>query len=104
MEAIEEFKEVNERYQFLKVQIDDVEKTKEELLKQMMAISYKSDVSLVILMLTDVLLEGSYLLFVGDDDIISQAFDVSPKDNEVFLPEVMSRKKQVIPSLSALWG
>ena len=55
-------------------------------------------------MLTDVLLEGSYLLFVGDDDIISQAFDVSPKDNEVFLPEVMSRKKQVIPSLSALWG
>ena len=77
---------------------------KEELLKQMMTISYKSDVSLVILMLTDVLLEGSYLLFVGDDDIISQAFDVSPKDNEVFLPEVMSRKKQVIPSLSALWG
>ena len=77
---------------------------KEELLKQMMAISYKSDVSLVILMLTDVLLEGSYLLFVGDDDIISQAFDVSPKDNEVFLPDVMSRKKQVIPSLSALWG
>ena len=51
---------------------------------------------------TDVLLEGSYLLFVGDDDIISQAFDVSPKDNEVFLPDVMSRKKQVIPSLSAL--
>ena len=77
---------------------------KEELLKQMMAISYKSDVSLVILMLTDVLLEGSYLLFVGDDDIISQAFDVSPKDNEVFLPDVMSRTKQVIPSLSALWG
>ena len=55
-------------------------------------------------MLTDVLLEGSYLLFVGDDDIISQAFDVSPKDNEVCLPDVMSRKKQVIPSLSALWG
>ena len=34
VDAIEEFKEVNERYQFLKVQIDDVEKTKDELLKQ----------------------------------------------------------------------
>lgn len=34
VDAIEEFKEVNERYQFLKVQIDDVEKTKNELLKQ----------------------------------------------------------------------
>ncbi|MBQ8332398.1 MAG: putative manganese-dependent inorganic diphosphatase [Clostridia bacterium] len=77
---------------------------KSELLEQMQAISDKTKVSLVILMLTDVLLEGSYLLYVGDDDIISEAFDVVPKDNEVFLPNVMSRKKQVIPSLSALWG
>ena len=34
VEAIEEFKEVNERYKFLKVQIEDVEQTKNELLKQ----------------------------------------------------------------------
>ena len=58
----------------------------------------------MILMLTDVLLEGSYLLYLGDDDIINQAFGVLSKDNEVFLPHVMSRKKQVIPSLSAMWG
>ena len=77
---------------------------KAELLEEMKAISDKTDVSLVILMLTDVLLEGSYLFYLGDDDIISQAFGVTSKDNEVFLPNVMSRKKQVIPSLSALWG
>ena len=77
---------------------------KDELLEQMKTVADETDVSLVILMLTDVLLEGSYLLYVGDDDIISQAFDVIPKDNEVFLPEVMSRKKQIIPTLSALWG
>ncbi|MBQ8498042.1 MAG: putative manganese-dependent inorganic diphosphatase [Clostridia bacterium] len=77
---------------------------KAEFLQHMKAISDKTNASLVILMLTDVLLEGSYLLYVGDDDIISQAFGVSSKDNEVFLPNVMSRKKQVIPSLSALWG
>ena len=70
----------------------------------MKEISGKTDASMVILMLTDVLLEGSYLLYVGDGDIISQAFDVVPKENMVFLPNVMSRKKQVIPSLSALWG
>ena len=29
---------------------------------------------LLVLMLTDVLLEGSQLLYVGDDDVISQAF------------------------------
>ena len=70
----------------------------------MKVISEKTDVSMMILMLTDVLLEGSYLLYLGDDDIIRQAFGVTPKDNEVFLPNVMSRKKQIIPSLSALWG
>ena len=77
---------------------------KEELLAEMKTISNENDVSLVILMLTDVLLEGSHLLYVGDDDIISQAFNVSAKDNEAFLPNVMSRKKQVIPGLSAMWG
>ena len=77
---------------------------KAELLEQMKHISKETDATLVILMLTDVLLEGSYLLYVGDDDIISQAFDVAPKDNEVFLSDVMSRKKQIVPSLSALWG
>lgn len=34
VEAIEEFKEVNERYQFMKTQIADVENTKNELLHQ----------------------------------------------------------------------
>ena len=77
---------------------------KEELLSEMKAAAKKKGVSLVILMLTDVLLEGTQLLYVGEDDVISQAFGVTPKDNEVFLPKVMSRKKQIIPSLSALWG
>ena len=60
--------------------------------------------TVVVLMVTDVLKEGSYLLFAGKDEIIEQAFHVVPKDNEVFLPGVMSRKKQIIPMLSAMWG
>ena len=59
---------------------------------------------LVILMLTDVLLEGTQIIYFGNDETIRQAFNVTPKDNTVFLPRVMSRKKQVIPTLSALWG
>ena len=77
---------------------------KDELLAEMRAAAQKKEVSLLILMLTDVLLEGSQLLYVGDNEVIRQAFGVTPKDNEVFLPKVMSRKKQIIPSLSALWG
>ena len=60
--------------------------------------------SVMMLMITDVLLEGSQIIYVGKDEIIQQAFNVSPKGNTVFLPHVMSRKKQIIPMLSALWG
>ena len=60
--------------------------------------------TLLILRLTDVLLEGSQLLYLGDEDIITQAFGVQLKDHTCFLPGIVSRKKQVIPSLTALWG
>ena len=58
----------------------------------------------VMLMLTDVLLEGTKILYIGDEDLVEQAFNVKLKDHEAFLPKVMSRKKQVVPMLSALWG
>ena len=77
---------------------------KEEFLQMMKTIAREKGFSMVILMLTDVLLEGTQLIYLGDDEIIQQAFNVNPKENTVFLPQVMSRKKQVIPMLSALWG
>ncbi len=77
---------------------------KEEFLAEMGQIVREKKFSMVLLMLTDVLLEGTQLLYIGDDEVISQAFNVVPRDNMVFLPRVMSRKKQVVPSLSALWG
>ncbi len=77
---------------------------KEEFLEQMRILSEQKGFSMIILMLTDVLLEGTQLIYLGDDDTIQQAFNLVPKDNTLFLPHVMSRKKQVIPMLSALWG
>ena len=77
---------------------------KEEFLAEMKLLMEQKDFSMVILMLTDVLLEGTQIIYLGDDEIIQQAFNLTPKDNTLFLPHVMSRKKQVIPMLSALWG
>ena len=77
---------------------------KDEFLALMRENSKKKDLSMMILMLTDVLLEGTQIIYLGDEDTIRQAFNVSPKENTVFLPRVMSRKKQIIPMLSALWG
>ena len=58
---------------------------------------------MMLFMITDMLLEGSHLLFIGDSDVIAQAFHVTPEDNHAFLPGILSRKKQVIPALSAFW-
>ena len=77
---------------------------REEFMATMGALRDKYGFDIIILMITDVLLEGSHILYVGSDDIIQQAFNVQPKDNQFFLPKVMSRKKQVIPMLTALWG
>ena len=77
---------------------------KEEFLALMATEAKNRGFALMVLMLTDVLKEGTQILYVGDDDAIRQAFNVTPKDNTAFLPHVMSRKKQVIPMLSDLWG
>ena len=77
---------------------------KEEFLQLMEKVAKEKEFSMMILMLTDVLLEGTQIIYLGNDETIQQAFNVQPKGNTVFLPKIMSRKKQVIPMLSALWG
>ena len=59
---------------------------------------------MMLLMLTDVLKEGTLLIAVGDLDSVEHAFNVSFRDHAVFLPGVISRKKQIVPALSLLWG
>ena len=78
---------------------------KGDFLKAMREIRKKKGFDTVVLMITDVLLDGTQLLFVGDEDTICQAFNIKGDvENCAFLPKIMSRKKQVIPMLSALWG
>lgn len=79
-------------------------KRKDEFLALMKKTMQEKGFSMMVLMLTDVLLEGTQIICLGDEDAISQAFNVTLRDNTAFLPHIMSRKKQVIPMLSALWG
>ena len=77
---------------------------KEEFLNDMRRTMRERKYSLMLLMLTDVLREGTQLIYLGDEEAIQQAFSPDAKNNVVFLPHVMSRKKQIIPALSAMWG
>ena len=86
------------------VDSSNVLKRKQEFLSLMRKTARQNGFDLMLLMVTDVLMEGTQILYVGDDDAIRQAFNAIPRENTVFLPKVMSRKKQVIPMLSDLWG
>jgi len=63
---------------------------------------YQSDRSfdLVLLMVSDILLEGTELLAVGQTRLVERAFGKSLQEQAVYLPGVLSRKKQVVPPIS----
>ncbi len=78
---------------------------KQELLAEIDRLRKERKADLVILMVTDVLREGSDLLFAGDGEAIRQAFELQDlKDNQAFIPGLVSRKKQMVPALTQLWG
>lgn len=78
---------------------------KEELLGEMEKIRTNRKADMVLLMITDVLREGTELLFIGDGEIIRNALELrETADSQVFIPGLVSRKKQLVPALTQLWG
>ena len=52
------------------------------------------------IMITNILDESTTLLFSGEvNDVVKNAFGKDIKDNSVFLPNTMSRKKQIVPPI-----
>ena len=54
----------------------------------------------VLLLLTDIMKEGSQMLIASDDtSVIETAYGVESENDQVWLDGVLSRKKQVVPPL-----
>jgi manganese-dependent inorganic pyrophosphatase len=78
---------------------------KDDFVRSLEKIRQEKQYDIAMMMITNVLKEGTELIFAGDPDIIRNAF--SPDDlrgNHVFLPQILSRKKQIVPALSQIWG
>ncbi|MDQ0149725.1 putative manganese-dependent inorganic diphosphatase [Eubacterium multiforme] len=74
---------------------------KEEMLTYMNKKAEESGFDMVMLLLTDILNEGSQILVAGKKpEIVENAFSIKLEDSMAFLPGVLSRKKQVIPPLT----
>ncbi len=74
---------------------------KDEMLQYMNKKAEEAGFDMVMLLLTDILNEGSQILVAGKKpEIVEKAFGIQLEDSMAFLPGVLSRKKQVIPPLT----
>ena len=77
---------------------------KEMLFADMKLMKEEGGLHSIIILLTDIMREGSQLLVVSDDrSKIESAFECKLEDSQVWLDGVLSRKKQVIPFLQPLF-
>ena len=73
---------------------------KEDLFTAMKELKAEGERHSVLLLLTDIMQEGSQLLVLSDEpDKVANAFDISLENDQAWLKGVMSRKKQIIPFL-----
>jgi manganese-dependent inorganic pyrophosphatase len=84
--------------------LDQVAGVRGELVKAMAAVKAEGRHS-VLLMLTDVVKEGTDLVVLSDDPaLIEKAFEGKLVDGSMWIPGMMSRKKQTIPNLQKAFG
>lgn len=82
-----------------------VEELKARMLPYLQEVNKRTHLDMVYLMLTDIMRETTELLYVGTakmnmDEVVSTAFDVEAGNNCATLPNVVSRKKQMVPNLT----
>lgn len=76
---------------------------KGEMLDYMNQKAESMGLEMIMLLLTDIINEGSQILVAGrSPEIAEEAFKVKLEDSTTFLPGVLSRKKQVVPPLTQI--
>lgn len=101
---IKEFQIGDYRMTIGQISVMDAEEAlaiKDELQKDMEVLRQKENYDMVLLMVTDILNEGTHLVYVGQPAaLLQQAFGSESENGVLYLPGVMSRKKQIIPPMS----
>ena len=82
--------------------IEDVMQKQADIEKAMKDFIEKKHINLFMFVITDILNSNSQTIALGDrTDIIEKSYDVILRNNSAFLPGVVSRKKQIVPIVSA---
>ena len=81
--------------QVFTLDIDSILSKKDDFLSHIHSTEY----DILVLAITDIIKEGSYLIYKAGDKVISEAFSVDASQG-VFAEGVVSRKKQLVPNLT----
>ena len=80
------------------VDISVLEPREDEILEDMKKMKEEEGLHTILILLTDIIKEGSKLFVVSDDESkIERAFDIKLENSNIWLDGVLSRKKQVVP-------
>ncbi len=77
----------------------DFKEHREELLEGLRKMRNEKDYDLLALMVTNIIEMGTEFLCVGLIDYVKNAFQAEVMDDSVYLPRMVSRKKDIIPPL-----
>lgn len=80
---------------------EELTEAKEKMMTYMEKAMLDQRLNMLFFMLTDIMTESTEMLCIGEgaERLIGEAFGVEPEDGCVVLPGLVSRKKQVIPTL-----
>ena len=79
------------------VELEEAQNRTAELLKEMEETNAKEKLAFTALMVTDIINCGSQILIAGDASIIEKAFEKACINNAIYLENMMSRKKDLLP-------
>lgn len=83
------------------IDFDSLNEIKDSIVEYMNNFCKVNRYNLVILIVTDILKQGSEIIYAGESkELVAKAFNVDISKSYTFLPGVVSRKKQIIPKLS----
>lgn len=85
--------------QYETVDLEGLRGRTDDIAAQVVKIQEEGGYDAALMLLTDIIIEGSDFIAAGDTDFIADAFEISFADGPVWMPGVLSRKKQVAAKL-----
>jgi manganese-dependent inorganic pyrophosphatase len=84
--------------------LEEADRRQQEILEAMKLAKQKENLNLAVLMVTDIIKEGSKLLAVGETAYVEKAFGKTLENDSVYIDKAMSRKKEILPPLMRAFG